>query len=623
MELLRLSTAGSVDDGKSTLIGRLLWENRAIPGDRLAAIERASKSRGAAHIDLALLTDGLRAEREQGITIDVAHHFFTTGKRKFIIADTPGHAQYTRNMATGMSTAEVALLLVDAARGLSLQSKRHAFITSLLQVPHVAVLINKMDLVDFDEAVFRRIRDEYLEFAEKLSIKDLTFIPVSALEGDNVVQRSKRLDWYSGAPVLKWLEDVPVGSSRNLVDFRLPVQLVFRPNAEFRGYAGRISSGTVAPGERVVVLPSGQRSRVTRVLISGEERSVAAAGDSIVLQLEHDIDVSRGDLIVRERNLPQGSADLDSMLVWLDELPMDPRRTYVLQHGTRRLQARISELTYAVDIQTLHRKEASALEVNEIGRVTVSTSGKLFFDPYALNRETGSFILIDPSNNRTVAAGMIRRAATSVSRLVSQDGRRSPNVRVEQTGVERKEREAKNAHRAVVVWLTGLPGSGKSTIARALERRLFEAGAHAIMLDGDNLRHNLCGDLGFDASDRRENIRRVSEVARMMFEAGQVVICSLVSPYREDRERARDLVPPGRFMEVYVDCDLETAKSRDPKGLYKKALEGEIKDFTGISAPYEAPANPEVYTNSRDQSVEESVQTVFDALRALGAIPER
>jgi bifunctional enzyme CysN/CysC len=629
MDLLRFTTAGSVDDGKSTLIGRLLLDTKNIFEDQLAAVERASQLRGEEYVDLALFTDGLRAEREQRITIDVAYRFFATPKRKFIIADTPGHIQYTRNMVTGASTAELAIILIDAQHGVVTQSKRHGFIASLLQIPHVLVAVNKMDLVGYDQAVFQRIAAEYTAFASKLSVPSLAFIPISALLGDNVVQRGDNMPWYDGPSLLHHLEHVSVGASRNLVDFRFPVQMAVRPHAGFRGFAGQIASGTIRPGEEVVVLPSGRSSRVRSIVTFDGELAEAAAGDSVLLTLEDEIDISRGDMIVRAGNLPQASAALQCTLCWMSEEPLNPRTPYIVQHTTRQVRAHIDQLTYRIDVDTLHREPAQTLTLNEIGRARLVTTQPLFFDSYQVNRATGNFVLIDPYSNNTVAAGMIRRADQDVEDVVAGTVAnlserlatvRSPHVVWERTAISRELREQRHGHQAAVVWFTGLSGSGKSTVARLLERRLYALGIETFYLDGDNVRHGLNGDLGFSSADRKENIRRVGEVAKLAFEHGQLVLCTFISPFREDRRFARSLLPDGRFVEVYVKCDLEVAKRRDPKGLYAKALAGEIKEFTGVSSPYEEPEAAELVVETDLVSVEDAVEAILTELAARGII---
>lgn len=622
MDLLRFSTAGSVDDGKSTLIGRLLYDTKSIFEDQMEAVERASRQRGDPYVDLALLTDGLRAEREQGITIDVAYRYFATPKRKFIIADTPGHIQYTRNMVTGASTAELTIILIDARKGVLTQSKRHGFIASLLQIPHILVAVNKMDLVDYSEEVFRQIVADYSEFASKLSVADLTFIPISALRGDNVVNKSENMAWYDGPTLLHHLENVNIGATRNLIDFRFPVQMVIRPHQDFRGFAGQIASGSIAPGEEVVALPSGRTSRVKSVVTYDGEFEEAFAGDSIILTLEDEIDISRGDMLVRTRNIPQAANQLECTLCWLNEEPLNLKTSYVLQHTSRQVRAFVSELNYRIDVDTLHREQTETLRLNEIGRVKIVTTQPLFFDPYALNRSTGNFILIDPVANTTVAAGMIRRRASEIDEVVAQQTarQRSSNVTWDSSQISREVRERQNGHHAAVLWFTGLSGSGKSTIARTLEKRLFEHGVHTFYLDGDNVRHGLNGDLGFSDKDRKENIRRVAEVARLAFDHGNLTFCTFISPFAADRDFARSLLPTGRFVEIYVKCDLEVLKRRDPKGLYAKALRGEIPEFTGISSPYEAPNNPELIVESDVQTVEDIVTHIIDYLIRQGIV---
>jgi bifunctional enzyme CysN/CysC len=621
MDLLRFSTAGSVDDGKSTLIGRLLYDTKSIFQDQLEAVERASTQRGEGYVNLALLTDGLRAEREQNITIDVAYRYFATPHRKFIIADTPGHVQYTRNMVTGSSTAELTVVLVDARKGVLTQSKRHGFIASLLRIPHIVVAVNKMDLVDFDEGVFESIREEYTDFAAKLEIHDLTFIPISALLGDNVVDKSENTPWYDGATLLHHLETVPVGSSRNLVDFRFPVQTVIRPNQDYRGYAGRIASGTISPGEDVVALPSGHGSRVRSVETMGGPMEEGVAGESVVVTLEDELDISRGEMLVRTKNVPVIASRFEALVCWMNEKPLDRTRPYVLMHTTREAKAYVSDLNYRIDVDTLHREQVDTLSLNDIGRVEITTSQPLFFDPYEKNRETGGFILIDPDTHVTVAAGMIRGEVREAPKPHdAEPGPRlvSPDVVWEEWNIGRAEREVRNGHPAAVVWFTGLSGSGKSTIARALEAELFAAGLQTMLLDGDQVRHGLCGDLGFSAADRTENIRRVGEVARLFFEHGNIVLCTFVSPFRADRERIRAMLPEGRFIEVHVDATLGTVVARDAKGLYTRAMRGEIEDFTGVSSPYEAPEDPDVVVRTDGTSVSECVESVVARLRELG-----
>jgi bifunctional enzyme CysN/CysC len=633
MDLLRFTTAGSVDDGKSTLIGRLLYDTQAVFDDKLEKIRDASNGQaggdGAPHADeeleLALLTDGLRDEREQGITIDVAYRYFSTPKRKFIIADTPGHEQYTRNMVTGASTAQLAVVLLDARKGVLAQSKRHGFIASLLQIPHMVVAVNKMDLVDFDEGVYREIVGEYRDFAEQLDVKDITFIPISALHGDNVVNQSDNTPWYNGATLLHELETVKTTADRNMVDFRFPVQHVIRPHQDFRGFAGEVASGTVRPGQEVTVLPSGRVTRIDEITTFEGNVDEAGPGDAVVLSLDDEIDVSRGNMIVRSRNQPEVVRSIDADLCWMSEQPMKTDKAYIIQHTTRRAQAFASKIIYRIDVDTLHREEAETFELNDIGRIELTTADPLFIDPYKVNRQTGGFILIDPDTNNTVAAGMIRGSAQDVAPVGTKseskaDRTTSPNVVWEGLNIPREAREEQNGHRSAVLWFTGLSGSGKSTVAREVEQRLFDRGCHTMMLDGDNVRHGLSGDLGFSAADREENIRRVGEVSRLFFEQGNLTLCTFISPYQEDRDRVRSLLPDGRFHEVYVNCDIETCKERDPKGLYEKAESGEIKNFTGISAPYEPPADPELVIDTDALSVEACVEAVIEHLEETGLI---
>ena len=625
MDLLRFTTAGSVDDGKSTLIGRLLFDTKTIFQDQLEAIEGASRRRGEGYVNLALLTDGLRAEREQNITIDVAYRYFATPRRKFIIGDTPGHVQYTRNMVTGASTAELVIVLVDARKGVLTQSRRHGFLASLLRVPHVVVAVNKMDLVDYSEGVYQAVVDEYRDFAQKLELQHLEFIPISALRGDNVVERSGNMPWYDGGTLLHHLETVNVGGHRNLVDFRFPVQYVIRPHQDFRGFAGRVASGTITPGEEVVVLPSGQGTRVRSLETADGALEEAFAGDSVVLTVEDEIDVGRGDMIVRRMNLPTSGTRFDAILCWMSTAPMDPGVPCVLMHTTRQVRSSVTRVVYRIDVDTLHREQVETLGLNDIGRVEVATAEPVFFDPYSRNQQTGSFILVDPSSNATVAAGMIRgdvRIAEEVFGPPEESAPQavSPGVVWQEWNIPRERREAQAGHGAAVLWFTGLSGSGKSTVARELEDALFAAGVRTMLLDGDQLRHGLCGDLGFGAADRSENIRRAGEVARLFFEQGSIVLCTFVSPFREDRDRVRGLFPEGRFFEVHVDCGLETCRRRDPKGLYAKADRGEIADFTGISSPYETPLRPEVTLHTDREGVADAVGRLLSLLRREGIL---
>ncbi|WP_115944681.1 adenylyl-sulfate kinase [Amycolatopsis thermalba] len=590
-QLLRLATAGSVDDGKSTLIGRLLFDSKSLFTDQLAAVERASRQRGEDYPNLALLTDGLRAEREQGITIDVAYRYFATPRRKFVIADTPGHIQYTRNMVTGASTADLALILVDARKGVLQQSRRHAFLASLLGIPHLVLCVNKMDLVGWSRERFSEIREDFRRFAMKLDVADLSFIPLSALHGDNVVHRSASMPWYEGTSLLHHLEEVHVASDRNLIDARLPVQYVIRQaGRDFRGYAGTVAGGVFKPGDEVVVSPSGLSSRVAAIWgPGGMPVTEAFPPQAVTVQLTGELDVGRGDLICRPANRPHTGPDLDAMVCWLAESgSLAPGATYTIRHTTAETTAAVQKLDYRLDVDTLHREEsATSLALNEIGRVQLRTRKPLLFDAYRRNRATGSFILVDDTTGNTVAAGMITGPALPASRVVWHAA-----------AVGREER----ATRGLTVWLTGLSASGKSTIAVELERRLVAAGRPAYLLDGDNLRHGLNADLGFGAADRAENVRRVGEVARLFADAGVVAVASLISPYRADRAQVREVHERAGlpFLEVFVDTPLEVCEARDPKGMYAKARAGEIRGFTGIDDPYEAPVAPDLVVRPGD-----------------------
>jgi len=612
MDLLRFTTAGSVDDGKSTLIGRLLHDTRSIFKDQMEQVQEASLRMGDEGVNLALLTDGLRAEREQKITIDVAYRYFSTPRRKFIIADTPGHIQYTRNMVTGASTADLAVILVDARKGVLTQSRRHAFITSLLGISHVLVAVNKMDLVDWSEEVFDHIREEFRSFAKKLTLKEIAFIPISALLGDNVVERSPNMPWYQGGPFLHKLESVNVGSRRNAIDFRFPVQYVVRPNQSFRGFAGTVLSGSVQPGEEVVVLPSAQKTKVRAIETSEGTRRAAVPGDAVVLTTEDELDISRGDMIVRSKNVPVVADRFEAYLCWMHDTPLDLERTYILFHTTREVRAVVTRLEYRVDVDTMRRDEVPTLGLNDIGRAEILTSQPIFFDSYRLNAATGSFVLIDPETNATVAAGMVRGEVRRLDGTVDlpRPPQVSPNVTWDDWNVRREEREARNGHRAQVVWFTGLSGAGKSTIAREVERRLFGRGIQTMLLDGDQVRHGLCGDLGFSPDDRTENIRRIGQVARLFFEQGAVVLCSFVSPLKEHRNAVRNLLPPDRFLEVLVRASRETVQARDPKGLYRKSKEDTSIVLPGFGSPYEEPEDPELVLNTDAMAPETAISEV-------------
>jgi bifunctional enzyme CysN/CysC len=617
MDLLRFSTAGSVDDGKSTLIGRLLYDSKSIFEDQLEAIEKTSRSSGEEGVNLALLTDGLRAEREQKITIDVAYRYFATPKRKFIIADTPGHIQYTRNMVTGASTADLAIILVDARKGVLTQSKRHSFIASLLQIPHLVVAVNKMDLVDYSQDRFNEIVDDYKSFAQKLEIDDITFIPMSALIGDNIVNKGENMPWYNGSTLLHTLEHVNVGSRQNRIDFRYPVQYVVRPHQDFRGFAGTVASGSVRVGEEITVLPNRFKSKVKEIWKYDKKVDEANAGEAVVITINDEIDISRGDMIVRSGNLPSAQQEFEAFVCWMNESPMEAGKSYHIQHTTRLAMAITDKVRYKIDVDTLHREETDVLQLNEIGRVRIKTSQPLFTDPYKINNATGSFILIDPASNVTVGAGMIRAIQASDSTEFTKDAvsDRKPTPHADVVwapwNIPRVEREARNGHSSKVIWFTGVSGAGKSTIARELERRLFDAGKHTMLLDGDQVRHGLNADLGFSPSDRTENIRRVGEVARLFYEQGNIVLCTFVSPYKADRAAVKSLFPDGDFIEIHVTADQQTLIDRDPKGLYKKAQSGEIANLTGFNAEYEVPEDAVVIDTTK-MSIEEALNVIND-----------
>ena len=619
---LRIATAGSVDDGKSTLIGRLLFDSKQVFADQLEHVEETSRRRGDEYTDLALLTDGLRAEREQGITIDVAYRYFATPRRRFILADTPGHVRYTRNMVTGASTADLALILIDARKGVSEQTKRHAFVASLVGVPHLTVCVNKMDLVDFSEDVFEDIRQEFEDFAAKLELTDIEFIPISALEGDNVVERSQRMKWYEGAPLLYHLEHVHVASDRNLVDVRFPVQWVIRPaeQGEGRGYAGQIAAGILRKGDDVHVVPSGDKSRIASIDGPLGEVEEAVPPMSVVVRLEDELDISRGDMLCRPGNRPHRSRQLEAMVCWMSDSPVAVGKRLMLKHTTRWVHATVDDIRYRVEVENLHRDtSAESLELNDIGRLKIRTTSPLAVDDYRRNRTTGSFILADEATNDTVGAGMIVETITNGDQPSDGSGR-SPNVTWHEGGLTREERWRTLGQKGATVWLTGLPASGKSTIASALEQHLVSRGRQAYRLDGDNLRHGLNGNLGFSAEDRAENVRRTAHVARLFADSGTIAIASLVSPYVSDRAAARAAHDELEldFLEVFVDTPLDECERRDPKGLYAKARAGQISGMTGIDDPYEPPDAADIVV--RGASPEQAVATIVARLEELGVI---
>jgi bifunctional enzyme CysN/CysC len=584
--LLRFITCGSVDDGKSSLIGRLLFESKMLFEDQLATLAADSKRIGTTggDLDFALLLDGLSAEREQGITIDVAYRFFSTDRRKFIVADTPGHEQYTRNMVTGASTADVAIILIDARKGVLTQTRRHGFIASLLGIRHIVLAINKMDLVDYSEARFRQIEEEFRPFAEQVGLLEVTCLPISAVKGDNITSLSSNTPWFKGPTLMEYLETVEVDEDRlQRLPFRLPVQWVNRPNLDFRGFAGLIASGIVHRGERVRVSPAGTISTVARIVTSDGDLESAVAGQSITLTLRDEIDVSRGDVISAADAPPEVADQFEAAVVWMHEQPMLRGRAYLMKIGTKTVTATVMPLKYKINVNTLEHLAATRLELNEIGVCDLELDRAVAFDAYAENRATGAFILIDRMTNNTVGAGMLRFAL-----------RRSQNVHWQAMDVDKEAHARLNGHRPCVLWFTGLSGAGKSTIANLLEKRLHSLAHHTALLDGDNVRHGLNRDLGFTDADRVENIRRVAEVSKLMVQAGLIVIVSFISPFRNERRMARSLLEEGEFLEVFVDTPLNLAEQRDVKGLYKKARQGQLKNFTGIDSPYEAPENPEI-----------------------------
>ncbi|WP_420880725.1 sulfate adenylyltransferase subunit CysN [Rhodococcus sp. (in: high G+C Gram-positive bacteria)] len=609
--MLRFITCGSVDDGKSTLIGRLLYESKLVFEDQLSALESDSKKVGTQGegLDFALLVDGLAAEREQGITIDVAYRYFTTERRKFVVADTPGHEQYTRNMVTGASTADLAVILVDARKGVLTQTRRHSYLVSLLGIRHVVLAVNKLDLVDYSQEVFETIVDEYAAFAADIGLDHVVPIPMSAYMGDNLTDRSPNTPWYQGPTLIDHLETVEIEDAVQTAPFRMPVQWVNRPDLDFRGFAGQIVSGVVRPGDRVRTLPSGRESTVERIVTMDGDLDEAVAGRSVTITLTDEIDVSRGDVLAGVDALPCVADQFEAQLVWMGEHDMLPERPYVCQIGTMTVQARITRPKYKVNVNTLEQTATNTLALNEIGVCNISFDRPVPFDPYVDNRDTGGFILIDRLTNTTVGAGMIAHSL-----------RRSDNIHWQSVDVNDEARSLLKGHRPQIVWFTGLSGSGKSTIANALERRLYALGCHTYLLDGDNVRHGLGRDLGFTEADRVENIRRVTEVARLMADAGLIVLASFISPFRAERDAARELIGSDRFCEVFVDTPIEVAEERDPKGLYRKARRGELSNFTGVDSPYETPASPDVRIDTTDLAPEQAADRIVEVLRERGVI---
>jgi bifunctional enzyme CysN/CysC len=610
--LLRFITCGSVDDGKSTLIGRLLYDSKMIFEDQLDALESDSKRHGTQgeNIDFALLVDGLAAEREQGITIDVAYRFFSTDKRKFIVADTPGHEQYTRNMATGASTADLAILMIDARKGILTQTRRHSFIASSLGIRKLVLCINKMDLVEYDEAVFNRIEQDYLEFAEELNAGiEIQAIPVSALAGDNITEHSANTPWYSGPPLMEYLETVPVGDERKTAPFRMPVQWVNRPNLDFRGFSGQIASGTVKSGDKIKTLPSGKETTVERIVVHGGDLEEGVAGQSVTLTFADEVDTSRGDVICAANDPAEVSDQFQARILWMSDDAMLPGRRYLLKTGAKTVTALISGLKYQIDVNTLQDRPAKTLGLNEVGVCTLGLDQAIAFDPYDVNRETGGFILIDRMTNNTVGLGLLDFAL-----------RRAGNIHWQALDVDREALANQKDQKPAVLWFTGLSGSGKSTIANALQKKLFSMGKHTFVLDGDNVRHGLNRDLGFTDEDRVENIRRVSNVAKLMTDAGLITLVSFISPFRSERRMARNMMGDGEFIEIHVDTPLEVAEERDVKGLYKRARAGEIKNFTGIDSPYEAPDAPEISINTVNSTPEAAADDIVRWMETKGLL---
>jgi bifunctional enzyme CysN/CysC len=610
-DLLRFITCGSVDDGKSTLIGRLLYESQLIYEDQLAALQADSLKVGTRgdEIDFALLVDGLSAEREQGITIDVAYRFFATEQRKFIVADTPGHEQYTRNMVTGASTADLAVILVDARKGVLVQTRRHSYLVSLLGIRRVVLAINKMDLVGHDEATFREIEADYRAFAARIGLADVVAIPVSAVYGDNVISRSKAMPWYGGPALLEHLETVEVDGDDHDQPFRMPVQWVNRPNQDFRGFAGQIASGIVRPGDRLRVLPSGRDSTVRRIVTADGDLPCAVAGQSVTIVLSTEVDVSRGDVLTAYGAPLEVANQYEATVVWMHEAPLLQGRQYLLKSATRTVSATVAPVKYKVNVNTLDQVPAERLELNDIGICELEFDQPVGFAPYAENRTLGGFILIDRLTNDTVGAGLLHFAL-----------RRSQNIHWQALDVDRRVRSAQKRQRGCVLWLTGLSGAGKSTIANLVDKRLVAEGRHTYLLDGDNVRHGLNKDLGFTDQDRVENIRRVAEVAKLMADAGLITLVSFISPFRSERRMARELMPAGEFLEVWVDVPLAVAEARDPKGLYRKARRGELSNFTGIDSPYEPPEAPEIRIDTTALAPDQAAERIVEALGRAGLL---
>lgn len=621
--LLRFSTAGSIDDGKSTLIGRLLHDSKNVYEDQVAAVKRVSREKSSVEgLDFALITDGLRAEREQGITIDVAYRYFSTPMRKFIIADTPGHVQYTRNMATGASTADLAVVLIDARNGVLAQTKRHAFISSLLGVPHMIVAINKMDLVDYSEKVFEEIKRDFVGFADRLEVSDLRFIPISALAGDNVIERSDRMPWYKGQPFLEILETVYIGSDRNLIDLRFPVQYVLRPDLSFRGYCGQVASGVLRKGDEITVLPSMKTSRVRSIATYDGELDYAFPPMAVTVTLEDDIDVSRGDMLVHPANVPTVARGFEAMVVWMSEMEMDLNRPYLIKQTSQSGKLRIGGVRYKVDVNTLKRADPGPLSLNEIGRVAFTATRPIFYDAYQKNRLTGSFILIDEATNSTVAAGMIidRAPSGQIPVNIARNQNRVSLLHKRESLISHTERVDRMGQEPATVWLTGLVGSGKTAVAYALEERLFKLGATSVVLDGENIRLGVSRDLDFSSAGRAEHLRRVAEISRLLNGSGIIAICGFVSPTAATREQVSEIIGKDKFIEIHVDAPVEWCEERDASGLYAKGRAREVKNVAGVDSPYEAPKDPALVLRMNEIDVDEAADKVLALMRDRGIL---
>ena len=604
--LLRFITCGSVDDGKSTLIGRLLYDSKMIFEDQLAQLEADSKKVGTQgqEIDFALLVDGLAAEREQGITIDVAYRFFATEKRKFIVADTPGHEQFTRNMVTGASTAELAVILIDARKGILTQTRRHSYLTHLLGIKNIVLAVNKMDLVEYSKDIFDQIVADYTAFAASIGVMDFTAIPISGFKGDNITMLSENTKWYSGPTLMQYLENVELDQSADQgLSFRMPVQWVNRPNLDFRGFSGKIASGIVKPGDEVRILPSGKTSHVDRIVTLGGDLDQAVAGQSITLTLRDEVDCSRGQIITAAKDPLEVADQFEATVIWMDETDLVPGRAYYLKIGAQTVSATVAQPKYQINVNTMEHTAAKTLELNAIGVATLTTDRAIPFAPYANNRELGGFILIDKMTNATVGAGLINFAL-----------RRAQNIHWQATDINRDHHANLKNQKPAVLWMTGLSGSGKSTIANAVEKKLARMNRHTFLLDGDNVRHGLNKDLGFTDADRIENVRRVGEVAKLMTDAGLIVITAFISPFRSERDMVRNMMQPGEFIEVFVDTPLSVAEQRDVKGLYAKARAGDLKNFTGIDSPYEAPEVPEIHIDTTKMSIDEAADHIIATL---------